>query len=103
MIESISFRNFRVLRNTELRLGSCNLLLGPNGSGKSTAINALRLVAEEAKRDFAGPGLFGDQNASGLTERYRTIGIPSDSPVQIIVNTKIGGIPFRIELSQPPN
>lgn len=44
MIESIEFRNFRVLRNATLPLGRCNILVGPNGSGKTTVLQALDAV-----------------------------------------------------------
>ena len=44
MIESVQFRNFRVLRDTTLPLSRFTLLLGPNGSGKSTALQALETV-----------------------------------------------------------
>ncbi|NQT17992.1 MAG: AAA family ATPase [Planctomycetes bacterium] len=44
MIESIDFRNFRVLRNTTLPLGRCTVLVGPNGSGKTTVLQALDAV-----------------------------------------------------------
>jgi predicted ATPase len=44
MIESVQFRNFRVLRDTILPLSRFTLLLGPNGSGKSTALQALEAV-----------------------------------------------------------
>ncbi len=40
MIESIGFRNFKVLRDTTLALGRFTFLVGPNGSGKSTALKA---------------------------------------------------------------
>jgi predicted ATPase len=49
MIKSLTFKNYRVLRDAKLELGPCTLLLGPNGSGKSTAIAALRLFALAAK------------------------------------------------------
>jgi hypothetical protein len=45
MIDSIEFRNFKVLRNTSLPLGRFTLIVGPNGSSKSTAIEGLRAVA----------------------------------------------------------
>ena len=45
MIESVEFRNFRVLRNTTLPLSRLTLIIGPNGSGKSTAMQALRAAA----------------------------------------------------------
>lgn len=41
MIESIHFKNFKVLRDTTLPLGPFTLIVGPNGSGKSTAFQAL--------------------------------------------------------------
>ena len=44
MIESIHFRNFKVLRDCTLPLSACTILIGPNGSGKSTVLQALELV-----------------------------------------------------------
>lgn len=41
MIESIQFKNFKVLRDAKLPLGRCTVLVGPNGSGKSTVLQAL--------------------------------------------------------------
>lgn len=41
MIESIHFKNFKVLRDATLPLGRFTLIVGPNGSGKSTALEAL--------------------------------------------------------------
>lgn len=45
MIESVTFRNFKVLRDTTLPLGPLTLIVGPNGSGKSTAIEGILAVA----------------------------------------------------------
>lgn len=42
MIESIHFRNFKALRDSDLLLGRFNLIVGPNGSGKSTILQALQ-------------------------------------------------------------
>jgi predicted ATPase len=42
MIESIQFKNFKVLRDATLPLGRCTVIVGPNGSGKSTILNALK-------------------------------------------------------------
>ena len=53
MIESVQFRNFRVLRDTTLPLSRLTLLLGPNGSGKSTALQALESVR---RRSSSGSG-----------------------------------------------
>jgi predicted ATPase len=46
MIESVEFRNFKVLRSTRLPLAWFTLLVGPNGSGKTTAIQALEAVSQ---------------------------------------------------------
>lgn len=48
MMESIQFRNFKVLRDTTLPLGRCTVLVGPNGSGKSTVLEALDAVRHES-------------------------------------------------------
>ena len=41
MIASVTFRNFKALRNASVQLGAFNLVLGPNGSGKTSLIEAL--------------------------------------------------------------
>ncbi|MFT3781602.1 MAG: AAA family ATPase [Nibricoccus sp.] len=41
MISTITFRNFKALRNTSLTLSPFNLVVGPNGSGKTSLIQAL--------------------------------------------------------------
>jgi predicted ATPase len=41
VIASVSFRNFKALRNTDLTLAPFNLLIGPNGSGKTSLIEAI--------------------------------------------------------------
>ncbi|MEO7414520.1 MAG: AAA family ATPase [Opitutaceae bacterium] len=41
VIASVSFRNFKALRATSLRLGPFNLVIGPNGSGKTSLIQAV--------------------------------------------------------------
>ncbi|UCC30233.1 MAG: AAA family ATPase, partial [Phycisphaerales bacterium] len=51
MIESIHFKNFKVLRDTTLPLGPFTLIVGPNGSGKTTALQALQ--ASEGRGDFS--------------------------------------------------
>src|SRR6516165_4242281 len=54
MIESIEFRNFKVLRATTLPLGRFTLLVGPNGSGKSTALLPLQIVSGREGCGFPG-------------------------------------------------
>jgi predicted ATPase len=41
VIASVSFRNFKALRNASVRLTPFNLVVGPNGSGKTSLIQAL--------------------------------------------------------------
>jgi len=45
MIESVEFKNFKVLRDATLPLSQVTLIVGPNGSGKTTAIDGLRAAA----------------------------------------------------------
>ena len=54
MIESIHFKNFKVLRDTTLPLGPFTLIVGPNGSGKSTALQALEVTPNASRIKFDG-------------------------------------------------
>ena len=49
MIASVTFRNFKALRNTSLALVPFNLVVGPNGSGKTSLIQALLLLRSLAR------------------------------------------------------
>ena len=44
MISRIAIKNFRSLRDVELRPGPLTVLIGPNGAGKSNIIDALRFL-----------------------------------------------------------
>ena len=44
MISRLAIRNFRSLKDIELKPGRLTVLIGPNGSGKSNVIDALRFV-----------------------------------------------------------
>lgn len=54
MIETLSLRNFKVLRSVDVRLRPLTLIVGPNSSGKSTLLEALdygvRRLVENAAR-----------------------------------------------------
>ena len=52
MIESIEFRNFKILRDTTLPLGPCTILVGPNGSGKSTVLEGLKVARDGFRGKF---------------------------------------------------
>ena len=46
MISRIAIKNFRSLRDVELRPGPLTVLIGPNGAGKSSVLDALRFLKE---------------------------------------------------------
>lgn len=47
MIESIAFKNFKLLRDTTLPLGPLTLIVGPNGSGKTTALHGIKALGRQ--------------------------------------------------------
>jgi predicted ATPase len=53
MIESVQFKNFKALRDTELPLGQFTLIVGPNGSGKSTALQALKMAGSPSQYNYS--------------------------------------------------
>lgn len=55
-IESVTFKNFKVLRDTTLPLSRMTLLIGPNGSGKSTAFEGLRLLRQHVTGALGSDG-----------------------------------------------
>ena len=73
MIESIEFKNFKILRDATLPLSPCTILVGPNGSGKSTVLEGLRV----ARNEF-----------TGSFERNFSLGVPLavDSEIKLVLN-----------------
>ena len=53
MVESFHFRNFKVLRDAQLRVGRVTLIVGPNGSGKTTALRAIEAMARQNPIDVS--------------------------------------------------
>jgi predicted ATPase len=49
VIASVHFRNFKALRNTQLKLLPFNLVIGPNGSGKTSLIQAVQQLCTLAR------------------------------------------------------
>ena len=45
MFERIHFKNFKALKDAEVKLGPFNLVVGPNGSGKSSLLQAFEMLA----------------------------------------------------------
>jgi predicted ATPase len=60
MIQEISVRNFKSLKDVSLKLGQRNVLVGPNLSGKSNLIQVFRLLNQMVN---AAPGTYGLPNA----------------------------------------
>ena len=46
MISRLAIKNFRSLRDVELRPGPLTVLIGANGAGKSNILDALRFLKE---------------------------------------------------------
>lgn len=60
---SLSFRNYKALRNYSVSLRSFNVLVGPNNSGKSTVLGAFRILAEGMRKASSrNPELFRVRN-----------------------------------------
>ncbi len=52
MIQSVTYQNFKVLRDATLPLGRFTLIVGPNGSGKSAALTGLMSAARGAGLNY---------------------------------------------------
>ena len=46
MISRVAIKNYRSLKDVELRPGPLTVLIGPNGAGKSNILDALRFLKE---------------------------------------------------------
>src|SRR5437867_4112414 len=46
LIETVSVKNFKSLKEVTVRLGLVTVLVGPNGSGKSSLLQALMLLKQ---------------------------------------------------------
>ena len=78
MISRIAIKNFRSLRDVELRPGPLTVLIGPNGAGKSNILDALRFLKGvywdwAQSRGLLGPQLeerggFGQVVWGGMTD-----------------------------------
>jgi predicted ATPase len=56
MIETLKLRNFKVLRDVEVKLRPLTVIVGPNGSGKSTILQALSLATGRFRSDILPSG-----------------------------------------------
>lgn len=78
MIESIEFKNFKVLKDAKLPLGPFTLIVGANGSGKTTALQSFEKMQN--------PGTYKAANLASLG-----VSPSSESPVRVTINW---GSPF---------
>jgi len=80
MLESIQFRNFKVLRDTTLPLSRVTMIVGPNGSGKSTGFQALKALKESGGSRY---------------NRLVTAGLRVPDDEQVVEITLRWGDPYR--------
>lgn len=91
-IESIRFKNYKLLRDATLPLEPLTVIVGPNGSGKSTALEALGGVAA-ALRDSSYA--FGGSTHAQL-DRSRTVGtVLGRDLVEVGVTASTGSGPVQ--------
>jgi predicted ATPase len=57
MLRYLHVTNFRAFKQLPLEFSRLNIFVGPNNSGKSSAISAINLIAQNAKRDRRDSGL----------------------------------------------
>jgi ABC-type cobalamin/Fe3+-siderophores transport system ATPase subunit len=67
MIQSLQFKNFRILRDA-------TLLLGPNGSGKSTVLFALEALRNRRQHCFEEVVSLGAANAAQQVQVSARVG-----------------------------
>ncbi len=65
MIASVTFRNFKALRDAHVRLVPFNLLIGPNGSGKTSLIEAVLRLRSLARLPLGQPPLTDARRVGG--------------------------------------
>jgi predicted ATPase len=83
VIASVTFRNFKALRATSIRLGPFNLVIGPNGSGKTSLIQAVLQLRALAKQPLAHEARFhGDAESAEVVFQF-------DAPFESI-ETRLG-------------
>ena len=87
MIGSVTFHNFKVLRETTLPLSPFTLLIGPNGSGKSTAVQALQIAAGHIAAQYQDVATAGIDPAGTVEIAIRS---PSDVTLRLSWTRNVG-------------
>src|SRR3954469_1453461 len=74
MIESLSIRNFKVLRDVDVNLQPLTVIVGPNASGKTSVLQALEIISARLNETFNtvsvplwDPNFFSSRNSAGST------------------------------------
>ena len=86
MIERLSIRNFKVLREVDAELKPLTVIVGPNASGKSSILQALEMIIRPEE-------IPGDQDRPGLQSRK--------SHEFVTIEARIDGKQFKLNLSNP--
>lgn len=89
MIDRIVIKNFKSLRNVDLKLGRMNLFIGTNASGKSNFLEALR-VLQGIGNGFTIGEILGGKPRTATTERWE--GIRGGSPYACFAGDHAAGI-----------
>ena len=69
LVQSLSLKRFRSLRNTVVKLDNPNILVGPNGDGQSNFVDAFSFLAEAMVSPL--PAVF-DRRGGVATVTHRT-------------------------------
>jgi len=77
-------KNFRSLRDVEVRLAALNVLVGPNGAGKSNLLDVIAFLGD-ATRDDLAPAL----ETRGGFDRVRFRGSPARDAISIEVEAAV--------------
>jgi len=98
-IEALHVRNYRALRDLELRLTPLTVLLGPNGCGKSTVFDVFAFLSE-----CFGLGLRKAWDKRGRFKELRSRG--SEGPIVIEIRYREGPdiqpITYHLEINETP-
>lgn len=73
MLEVVSFKNFKALRDIEVPLSPFTLLIGPNASGKSSVLQGIDLIAHAVSLRNAR-GVFADQHSPVYLRTHDSVG-----------------------------
>ncbi|RJO74559.1 MAG: hypothetical protein C4523_00485 [Myxococcales bacterium] len=91
LVNRLTIRNYRVLKDVALDLGSLNVFIGPNGSGKTTLLEVFGLLARGVRKQLKDS----ISNQGGLLG-LRSVGGKPNDPLSIELS--VGAYNYAIEL-----